>query len=246
MTLVLTDMGDAGNDGVVMVADSAVTWRDRATGEVTRIENTACKLQRVLGHAAGISMWGLGMVGSIPTDSWVEDFIRTHKTARSIREFAEEMCTDLRRSVGPGAPGRYLGFHLAGFERSAGGRLEAVMYHLRNAEGTFGNFQSYNFTPQLEVTNRGLWRNGDFGRYAELAAVASRDADAQMAATGVPFAPRSAGPRLQFHTRWIKHVSDVYASSGECRRTIGGAVRGLIVRPDGTTVESIDDELQDA
>ena len=69
MTLILTELTQLG---IVMAADSTVTYTNHQTGHSYVIPNKAKKLQVIPYLHAGISCWGMGAISNTPTDKWIE------------------------------------------------------------------------------------------------------------------------------------------------------------------------------
>lgn len=87
--------------GIAMAADSAVTETvNLNTGEERhRVLTGVRKLQPVHYLQAGISCWGLGEIQRVPTDIWLENFIRQNSNINTLNDFAISLQNELRRVV---------------------------------------------------------------------------------------------------------------------------------------------------
>jgi hypothetical protein len=137
MTLVLTELSPLG---IAMAADSAVTYTQTHTGLRYAMPNAAQKLQVVPHLNAGVSCWGLGTIGGVPTDQWLSNFIDSSTPLATLQSFADELARQLNAQVPPGASGRTLGennigFHLAAFE-DCGETPTPSFYHIHDGRST--------------------------------------------------------------------------------------------------------------
>jgi hypothetical protein len=151
MTLIITEISEYG---IAMVADSAETRMHRlpSGSTIERVLTGVRKLQTIDYLRAGISMWGLGSINiantEIPTDVWIEDFIARHDDITSVEGFANELAHELQQSVG--GVQRPMGLHLAGYVDHNGQNLPA-MYHIRNCDGKYNNYEVHDFVPGLQI-----------------------------------------------------------------------------------------------
>jgi len=240
MTLVISELSEFG---IAMVADSAVTVKERTpSGDIIhRVLNGAQKLQVIPPLSAGISMWGLGTiltpVGSVSTDVWIADFIQRHTDIQSVDEFANELARELHQVVGNAK--KAMGFHLAGYVERHGRRLP-TLYHVRNVDGPYGRFRFHDFIPGhdyppreiAEEKDRRSLRNGDFGPYAVLSDTVNKVLPHIRGSMKLGIPHPSLGGRLAYLAAWVKFISDLYASAGEMR-TIGGSIASLGITPEG-------------
>ena len=216
MTLIITELK---NDGIVMVADSAITSKITTprNQEYTRIRTGAKKLQKIEYLQAGISMWGLGCIEGIPTDVWVEEFIEMNLRIKTIDTFVKTLTRRLNEVLGK--IDEPLGFHIAGFVEHDGIK-KPTFYHTRNSDGPYQNYHYHEFVsgndipPTLFPKGRGhTTRNGDFGPYAGLVDKVNEVLPAISSIFGSPVPHPSIESRIDYHTAWVKFVSDLYACS---------------------------------
>lgn len=239
MTLIITELSSLG---IAMVADTAVTFNEPTPSgdKIARVLTGAQKVQPIPFLGAGISMWGLGEIntqfGPVSTDVWTADFTRRHTDAMSIHMFAEQLALELQEAVGDRE--EPLGFHLAGHVHENGEHL-ATLYHVRNVDGPYGNFDFHEFVPGHDIPPQSLkqndihrTRNGDFGPYAVLADAVERALPRieEIAELRIPYPSLQA--RVSYLVAWVKFVSDLYATSGALR-TIGGGAAALSITPQG-------------
>ena len=174
MTLVLSEVSKFG---LVMVGDSAIesTYTDLAllpSGKKPNpIVRTGCdKVKQVPGRPIGISFWGMGKIGDIPTDLWVDDYIQN--IVEPDWGF-DEICEQLKENVNyhmtqSKAFGRG-GFHVGTVKKPNGGPPIPYLYHVHNdSDGQdWEHFRVQEDIPKgLEMTidqylaelNRGMWR----------------------------------------------------------------------------------------
>lgn len=238
MTLILTEISEFG---IAMAADSAETM---TIGQRHRVLTGVRKLQPIHYLAAGISCWGIGEISGLPTDMWLEDFIRTNSNIQELHEFALSLQNRLRREVGEVKQGS-LGFHLAGFVQTATGKLPAF-YHVHNGKSQYGNIDR-NIDPKLFNANQdmppGLYppglfkitRNGDYNLYAQLFEVVEKFLNDRVRPLGIeipyPMNLNSIAEYLRFQ---IKTVSEIYRLSNLIPG-IGGPVTTLTVSSQGIT-----------
>jgi hypothetical protein len=135
MTLILTEISDIG---IAMAADSAITVPiTRPDGTtVYRVLTGVHKLQVVDKLNAGISIWGLGQIGNMDTDIWLQDFINDQReNYNTLNEFAVLLQNELRNRIPQinfrERPLGTIGFHLAGFVDHLN-RPTATFYHIHN------------------------------------------------------------------------------------------------------------------
>lgn len=181
MTLILTELSSFG---ISMATDSAVTQTQRRTRLSRVTPNMAKKLQKIPYLNAGISCWGLGRIGGIPTDDWLSNFINTNSRRRTLKGFANELERQLNNQVSVNSRGNpRLGFHLAGFE-DYNGVPTPSFYHIHDGQSTVlqqrhvtvnpNQFNAnHDVPPQVyqQTINAGsvyITRNGDYQMYASV------------------------------------------------------------------------------
>jgi len=140
VTLILTELSHLG---IAMATDSAVTVTDYRSGVSWAVPSAAMKLQMVPYLNAGISCWGLGLIGTTRTDVWLADFIQRHDGSESIKALAEDLALELNSILGPSLDGNpRAGFHVAGFLRDEIGEAPSLFQRPRwplYATGRTGN-----------------------------------------------------------------------------------------------------------
>lgn len=247
MTLIITDVSD---DGIVMLGDTRLTqdW-----GKLDTYDDDCRKVQ-VVGNLGALAIWGIGTIEGERSDRWMTNFItKVAATCTSLQGFADVLCAELQKAIGkgqvdPDRPGRIqnaFGVHLAGYVEADGSVLPAL-YHLRNVDGPYGGFASYDFTPQLEVpigslpgiNGTAIWRNGDFGPYASLVDAVAPAIQTISESFGRPVPVSNLGGRMLYHAAWIRFVSDLYAAS-EIKKTIGTTVHAVQIRHDQVAVKFV-------
>lgn len=247
MTLIITELR---NDGIVMVADSAVTFEETApTGNrYGRVRTGVKKLQMIPYLHAGISMWGCGTIEDTNTDIWIEDFIdmnNSHGTSRprTIPEFAERLMNKLNETAKDlNTPA---GFHIAGFTEIKDRQLP-TFFHTRNSDGLHGDYRLLgqfvigdDHPPKLlpDSDPVKITRNGDYGPYAVLIhgyKTISDQINYMMGDLAVPH-PSIEG-RMIFHMAWIRFVSELYRSITLTDPTIAGPFSVLGIPPQGELI----------
>jgi hypothetical protein len=217
MSLVLTLLSEFG---INMAADSAVTVM---VNSKRRPLYGVKKLQPIHYLGAGISCWGEGEIGNIPTDMWLEDFINSNQHIVKIDDFAMSLQDKLREKVGKIKQGS-LGFHLAGFVETPQGKLP-TFYHIHNGVSQHKHINPY-IDPALFNANQDILpdkyppgsfritRNGDYGLYAKLFEVIEKFLNTEVRPLGVqiphPLNIDSLAEYLRFQ---IKTVSEIYKLS---------------------------------
>jgi len=237
MTLIITELSEFG---IAMVADSAITYREKTpTGDdIQRVLSGARKLQVIPYLNTAISMWGLGSIetpaGPVSTDVWIDHFIGQHADIRSIDDFANLLAQELQQAVG--VVEEPIGFHLPGYVEEDGAML-TTFYHVRNVDGTYGNFKYHDFIPGQDIPPQDFkgkihrTRNGDFGPYAVLADAVEKVLP-KVAAIGLTIPYPSLHGRVRYLIAWLRFVSDLYTSSGKLP-TIGGRIAALGITSEG-------------
>lgn len=189
MTLILTEITQLG---IAMAADSAVTSTVplAENRSITRVLTGVQKLQRIPRINAGISCWGQGNIGSLPTDVWLNDFIRSQESQyNSLEEFAQLLERKLRREIPPLLDPSDIelrlgtaGFHLAGISEY-NGRNYPDFWHIHNGRSERLEERDIEINPYIINANHDippevmaslpqnalqLTRNGDIQIYAQI------------------------------------------------------------------------------
>ena len=128
MTLVLTELSHCG---IAMAADSAITYPNQ------KILTGYQKLMPIPLLCGGLSCWGLGNIGKVPTDRWLASLLKTaQQETDSLKSLGDIIARRLNSSLSCPAPGR-LGIHIAGYEDTPDGKLP-VFYHVHNGHYKVG------------------------------------------------------------------------------------------------------------
>jgi len=165
-----------------MAADTALTlfFTPVNRPRYPKVLKGGIKLLPVPGLNAGVSYWGLGRLGGIPTDDWLRDFFnRNQGQYNSLATLAALLETELRTCIGPinlnANPQGTFGMHLAGFVNTTSG-MHPALYHIHN--GPSQALPHANINPRLVNANPDRspqayppgqfyrTRNGDFRLYA--------------------------------------------------------------------------------
>jgi len=245
MTLVLTELNQLG---IVMTADSAVTYTNAQTGLSFVQPNMAKKLLTIPYLNAGISCWGMGEITGIPTDKWVESFIDAHGAITSLNEFANVIAEALNTQLPQNTTGENrLGFHLAGFEDYNGVDTPSF-YHIHDGPSTVLEQRGVIVNPNQVNANHDMppdifqqtqesgigWltRNGDYILYANIFA-RLEDFFAQLLPLGIQI-PNShnLNDGAEYLVFQIRTISEIYRLSNLVPG-IGGCIYYLTISPDG-------------
>lgn len=179
MTLIVTELSA---DGIAMAADTAMTvfFKPPRRRRYPRVLRGAVKLLPVPSLNAGISYWGFGQLGAVPTDDWLRCFLRRNRGQyTSMATLASLLESELRRCVRSinltNHPNGTFGIHLAGFVSTQSGPLPAF-YHIHNGPSQAlptaqinPRLINANFDRPPQVYPPGVFyrtRNGDFRLYA--------------------------------------------------------------------------------
>jgi len=153
MTLVLSE---AFKYGIVMVADSAITTDiTRLTlpsGKPvqTHVRTGAEKIRAVPNKPIGISAWGMGRIGEIPTDLWLDDFLGTKiHNSDNIETICNKLADAVNEDFFIHKQNDLGGFHVGAILGSTTEQPLPVLYHIhRGHEGEPpGKFQLYKDYP---------------------------------------------------------------------------------------------------
>jgi hypothetical protein len=243
MTLILTEITKFG---IAMVADSAITTTAimPSATPLKRVTTGALKLQIVPYLNAGISFWGAGTIPyakgkGFPTDMWLQDFIKSHKSLSSFDDFAAELKAELQALPEP--LDEELEFHFAGY-KEIGREKYPTLYHIRNVEGDFRQgYKLHEFVVGKDFPSQSIGeipftlRNGDYGPYALLSGLVNVGKQILYEEMNLEIPHRSLEGRVAYLASWIIFISNIYASA---RRsiTIGGEVWALGIAPSGEVV----------
>jgi hypothetical protein len=252
MTLILTEIS---NFGIAMAADSAVTSEIRRPdgSSVYRVLTGVHKLQVIDRLHAGISVWGMGTMGSTDTDLWLQDFINAEReNYTSLQEFAILLQNELRSLVpsidAQANPLGTVGFHLAGFVDHAGAPT-ATFYHIHNGISQTLCARGITVDPRIVNANHDLPPEIVRRMLTPGASIIMRNGDIQIFAPfiqhlGVFFGDLSRygvtipdSRTLMERAEWLKFeirtMSEIYRFSNLHLPTIGGKIDTLLITPDG-------------
>lgn len=251
MTLVLTELT---THGITMAADSAVTSTNTRTGLSHAQPNAANKLHSIPYLNAGISCWGLGKIGRMQTDRWLENFIRSNPGITTLQDFAGELATSLNSLIPRNISGDgRLGFHLSGFEDYSGVPTPSF-YHIHDGRSTtleqrgiFVDTSLFNpnhdmppdiFT-QIAATGAGwITRNGDYQLYAQIFQLLEKFFG-QLQPMGVMIPnSQNVADRADYLVFQIRTVSELYRLSNLVPG-IGGGIHYLTIIQNGIMSEGI-------
>jgi hypothetical protein len=135
MTLVITELSEAG---IAMVADSAISYRNRH-GRIIQRPETWEKLLRVPSVGAAISYWGdIGTVTSRRFDDWLRELIKK-PAYDDLPSLAEHIAAAMNNACGgQPLPQNYcVGVHVAGYHSWPDGGRRPVFFHVHNGHGSF-------------------------------------------------------------------------------------------------------------
>ncbi len=247
MTVILTA---AGPLGVVMVADSAITYY-ASDGSVSHVDEKGwLKLLRVPSARAGISYWG--HVGAIRLrfDQWLEYLVRKHSQIKNVRMFADTIAHEMNTAIGGVPLSNPAGVHVAGLITDGSGYFSSVIYHIHNGHGHFRAdpstgrwgwnrtepsklFAVHQDFPNPETSTAWMVRNGEYFLFSHVW-------DALECAIGqinrldgirIPSQNTLGACKGYCHTM-VKMIVDVYRISN-LHRSVGGKVVSLAIGPDG-------------
>jgi hypothetical protein len=186
MTLVLSSVSKFG---VVMVGDSAIT--------TTHLNGTlpsgdpipkyarfgAQKVKQVPNRPIGVSFWGMGRIGSIPTDIWLDDFFAHHVQAHhSLDEVCNILADQVNTAFGASGQNDVGGFHVGSIISNPNEQPLPVLYHIHRGHAgqppgrfqlhkdfPFGqNFSVDQYRRNLELGTAYSLRNGYHSAFAEV------------------------------------------------------------------------------
>jgi len=250
MTLVLTELS---SDGIAMVADSAVTMINRASGAVSVSPTPAKKLQYVPYLNAGVSCWGMGRIGTATTDDWLSNFISSGSGASSIGEFASALACALQAEVGGNPDGECrLGFHVAGFETYNGSQVPSF-FHVHDGPSSTLAARGIKVDPKRINANHDVppdsfgplgrsWitRNGDYQLYAALDKHLSSFFGALQSSGIIMPHSTNVSDRADYLVFQARLVADIYRLSN-LHPGIGGPIEFLAMTPSGGPIQGTAD-----
>lgn len=244
--------------GIFMGADSAVTIRNQSTGEITEVQTGITKVYHIPKINSGLSCWGNGMVGEMPLEQFIPDFITSREDDyTTIHEFAEILQNTIRDFTLPitAAEGtheyRYgnRGFHLAGFVDFEG-RQVPTFYHIHNGlSEVFSDIDPRELNANQDWTPEKVFnsiqsgyvpyvRNGDFLRFARLFdGLYDPLMNLTIEGRRIRFpSPSKFANQIEAYSEfvrfWIRLTRDVYALS-DLPEIIGGDISVLSLSPNG-------------
>jgi hypothetical protein len=251
MTLVLTELSPFG---IAMAADSAVTFTNPQTGLSFAEPSLARKLQAIPYLNAGISCWGMGEIAGTSTDEWLSDFIDSHKTVSSLKDFVSQLAETLNAQLPQNVTGENrLGFHVAGYE-TYNGVATPSFYHVHDGPSTVLSQRGIEVNPNQVNANHDMppdifqqkrargegWitRNGDYILYAKIFELLE-DFFHEL----IPFGIRipnthNLNDRAEYLFFQIRTVSEIYRLSNLVPG-IGGKIYFLTINPDGIYTQGI-------
>ena len=240
MTLILTEITEFG---IAMAADSAVTTSynlGRHSGH--RVLAGVRKLQPVHYLNAGISCWGVGEIGGLDTDIWLENFIKANEHIHKLNDFAMLLQNELRRVLGM-IEQNTAGFHLAGFVEKEGRKMP-TFFHVHNGPSQYpsiaAQIDSALFNANQDMPPEDcppgyfkITRNGDFQLYAELFGAVESFFNTRVRPLGIEIpSPLTLGSIAEYLRFQIKTVSEIYKLSNLVP-SIGGPVTTLTISDQG-------------
>ncbi len=138
MTLLITEVTNAG---IVMIADSAISFLDSKGRIKEKDHQDWQKLFKIPSINAGLSYWGL--IGKIPTkrnfDVWIKDVINDEHIYNNLEEFAAYVAFRLNDACGnkPLQDGEEVGIHISGYAEWDDEIIHPTLYHVHNGHGQY-------------------------------------------------------------------------------------------------------------
>lgn len=258
MTLLLTWLFPFA---IIMGADSAATYRNPETGEITDILTGIQKVFHIPKINAGISCWGNARVGDENLDTWLPRFIQDNEDSyESINDFSLLLQDEIRHYTPEitAQEGTYeyrygnRGFHLSGFVKYQEKNVP-TFYHIHNGQSeAFRDINprivnaNHDRPPQSVIND---WaqnkipytRNGDFLRFAQLFdALFGAINNLKVNNKPISFPEPSKFDNIieafsEFVRFWIRLTRDIYALSN-LAEIIGGNISILAISPSGEVI----------
>jgi hypothetical protein len=135
MTLVLSEVSKFG---VVMVADSAITTthpeeQKLPSGEPIPkyVRLGSAKIKQVQGLPIGISFYGMGRIGGIPTDVWMDDFLSHNiKVEHTLDDICNILAKDINEAFFRNKQNDLGGFHVGAVLEPGTENAYPILYHI--------------------------------------------------------------------------------------------------------------------
>jgi len=160
MTLVLSSVS---RFGLVMVGDSAITTT-HLTGTLPSGDPIpryarfgAQKVKRVPNRPIGISFWGMGRIGPIPTDIWLDDFFAHQvQPQHTLDDICNTLADQVNTAFGLSGQDDLGGFHVGSILNNANEQPLPVLYHIHRGHagqppGRFELHRDYPFDQDFPV-----------------------------------------------------------------------------------------------
>jgi len=257
MTLVLSSISKYG---VVMVGDSAITTT-HLTGTLPSgarvpdyVRFGAQKVKQIPDKPIGVSFWGMGRIGSIPTDIWIDDFFSHNvHTGDSLDDICNTLATQVNDAFGGSGQNDVGGFHIGSVLNLANQEPFPVLYHIHRGHpgqppGRFALYKDYpydqdglsidQYRRNLELGTIYSLRNGYHSAFAEVqerifesiyALVARHDIQ-------IPYPP-SLQSQEKFHRLLVGLMCDLFAMSNRLA-SVARPISSLSIAINGTVTFS--------
>lgn len=186
MTLILSEVSKYG---VVMVADSAITTihtgMNLPSGNPIPkyVRFGAQKIIQVPNKPIGISFWGMGRIGEIPTDIWIDDFLKNKiDTTDDLETICTKLSDEVTNACFMAMQDCVGGFHVGSVVGINTQIPTPVLYHIHRGHagdipGSFKLYKDYpngqgitvdTYRNNLEQGMRYFLRNGQHTAFAHL------------------------------------------------------------------------------
>lgn len=135
MTLVLSEVSKFG---VVMVADSAITTTHNEDEKLPSGEKIpkyvrlgSEKVKRIPKYPAGISFYGMGRIAGLPTDIWMEDYLKHEiKDALTLDQVGERFTETVNETFFKHKQHDLGGFHFGAVVDAGTDHAYPILYHI--------------------------------------------------------------------------------------------------------------------